>query len=271
MREGFNTLRDRLAAIYESEGGKLFTDPWAARNDYIEVMLSPAGVDAFLAKHLRDQSQAASVRQRALALLEMQKFGMYSFTSCAWFFDHMDGIEPVQNMRYAARAIQLADELVDGEGGKLEEELLVTLARGQSKSGSGRDIWNNQVRKLAVARQLEGILSARLNEPVRVRKVTALVATARALKIPFDVNRAQEQLLAAYAAEVEMAGETPLAAELVTAYQEAAGSLELASGLLGWNEAGFDIRHRRSLSRRPTTPREVSMSARRRTHAGWRQ
>jgi hypothetical protein len=40
-------------------------------------------------------------------LLEAQKFMLFAFTSCAWFFNDISGIEPEQNMRYALRAWQL--------------------------------------------------------------------------------------------------------------------------------------------------------------------
>ena len=32
---------------------------------------------------------------------------MFSFTSCGWFFNDIEGLEPVQNMRYAERALEL--------------------------------------------------------------------------------------------------------------------------------------------------------------------
>ena len=39
LRESFDFLNDKLAAIFESEGAKYFQDPWQARNAYIEVIL----------------------------------------------------------------------------------------------------------------------------------------------------------------------------------------------------------------------------------------
>ncbi len=46
------------------------------------------------------------------SLLEMQRHAMLMYTSCGWFFDELSGIETVQVIQYAARAIQLADESV---------------------------------------------------------------------------------------------------------------------------------------------------------------
>jgi hypothetical protein len=41
----------------------------------------------------------------------MQRNGMLMYTSCGWFFDNLCGIEAVQVMMYAARAMQLCHEI----------------------------------------------------------------------------------------------------------------------------------------------------------------
>ena len=46
-----------------------------------------------------------------LKLLEMQRNSQLMFTSCGWFFDDITGIETIQILLYAARAIQLAKEI----------------------------------------------------------------------------------------------------------------------------------------------------------------
>jgi hypothetical protein len=85
---------------------------WATRNDYIKVILdrSRENIEDFLSEHANKQLSEAEKR-RAIKLLEMQRHGMLMFTSCGWFFDEISGIETVQVMMYAARAIQLAEEL----------------------------------------------------------------------------------------------------------------------------------------------------------------
>jgi hypothetical protein len=35
---------------------------------------------------------------------------MYMYTSCAWFFTEISGIETVQNMKYAKKSIEHIDE-----------------------------------------------------------------------------------------------------------------------------------------------------------------
>jgi hypothetical protein len=66
----------------------------------------------------------------ALKLLEVQRHRLLMYTSCGWFFDEMSGIETVQILRYAARAIQLARQLGGGEG--LEDGFLERLREARS-------------------------------------------------------------------------------------------------------------------------------------------
>ncbi len=109
LRAAFERMRDALDPLFARLGAELFVDPWAARDAYIAVVLDRArdNVDAFLRAHARRPLAEAEVPQ-ALALLEMQRNAMLAFTSCGWFFDHVDGLEPTQDMMYAMRAAELA-------------------------------------------------------------------------------------------------------------------------------------------------------------------
>ncbi|MFH1057157.1 MAG: DUF3536 domain-containing protein, partial [Pseudomonadota bacterium] len=146
LRVGLDRLRDRLQRLFEEQGGKLLKDPWDARDDYVELLGEPEDAvrAGFLARH---QARALSDLERAqvFKLLESQHWGMYMFTSCGWFFDDISGIEPVQNMRFAARAVQLAEEL---DGGGWERDLVDELAKAQSnlpREGNGALIWQREV------------------------------------------------------------------------------------------------------------------------------
>ena len=48
---------------------------------------------------------------RALTYLELQRMLLLVYTSCGWFFNDISGIETIQIMKYAARAIDLMDQL----------------------------------------------------------------------------------------------------------------------------------------------------------------
>ncbi|MEW6173623.1 MAG: DUF3536 domain-containing protein [Bacillota bacterium] len=130
LREALNWLRDTLIPKFEKQAGLLLKDPWAARNDYITVVLdrSPKNTDRFLEEHaLRKLEPLEQVK--ALKLLELQRHAMLMYTSCGWFFDDVSGIETIQVIRYAGRVIQLAQELFRA---KLEPRFLEMLEQAKS-------------------------------------------------------------------------------------------------------------------------------------------
>lgn len=134
-RAALDQLRDRVAALFEKHGQRVLRDPWEARNEYIDVVTRGGDDDvrdAFLERHLRDKKGGPSARQSALALLDAQRHAMAMYTSCAWFFSDVTGIETIQNMRYAARCVQLMRPF---SAENLEARLLEDLAKARSNNG----------------------------------------------------------------------------------------------------------------------------------------
>lgn len=125
LRESLDWLKERVDGLFESLGDGLFGDPWGARDAYVQVLLQRDRDhrNAFLHEHARAGLHARD-RSRAWKLLEMQRNALLSFTSCGWFFDEPSGLETVQVLTYAARALQLAREL----GSELEPPFLERLA-----------------------------------------------------------------------------------------------------------------------------------------------
>jgi len=152
LRESLDWLRDELAPRFEQKGKELLKDPWEARNDYIRVILerSPENVDAFLARHaVRPLQEAEKVQ--TLKLLELQRHAMLMYTSCGWFFDELSGIESVQVIHYAGRALQLAGDLFSDPG--LEPAFLSRLAQAKSnlpEHGDGARIYEKFVKPAIV-------------------------------------------------------------------------------------------------------------------------
>lgn len=130
LRKALNYLRDTVASQYEERARQFLTDPWAARNDYILVILdrSPESLQRFLRKHTAHELSPEE-EIVVLKLLELQRHAMLMFTSCGWFFDEISGIETVQVMKYAGRVIGLAQELFDSS---LEPHFLEILAQAKS-------------------------------------------------------------------------------------------------------------------------------------------
>jgi hypothetical protein len=147
LREAFDWLRDGVADEFELKAEELLKDAWSARDDYIDAILdrSVSSVTDFLRRHsLRSLSPVEEVR--ALRLLELQRHLMLMYTSCGWFFDEPTGTETVQVLQYAARAVQLGQQLF---GRDCEEEFLKRLERVRSnivEFGNGRDIYERFVR-----------------------------------------------------------------------------------------------------------------------------
>lgn len=133
LRGAMDWLRDSLAQVYEEKASQFVRDPWAARDDYIGVMLdrSPENVERFLSEH-RTRELSPDETVTVLKLLEMERHQMFMYTSCGWFFDDISGIETVQILSYAARAMQLARETA---GVDLEQEFLKILEKGSSNIG----------------------------------------------------------------------------------------------------------------------------------------
>lgn len=152
LRESLDWLRERLIAVYEQKAGALLRNPCEARDDYIRVILdrSPENVDKFLAAHTTHTLQHEE-QISALKLLEMQRQAMLMYTSCGWFFDEVSGLETVQVMQYAGRAVRLAQEL---SGNGTEAEFLEHLAAAKSnlpEHGDGKQIYEKWVKPAFVS------------------------------------------------------------------------------------------------------------------------
>src|SRR5215469_591896 len=61
--------------------------------------------------------------------MELQRHLMLMYTSCGWFFDELSGIETVQIIQYACRAVQLSQEVL---GDQVESGFLQALAQAKS-------------------------------------------------------------------------------------------------------------------------------------------
>jgi len=124
MREALERLKGVLDARFEEAGTPLFGDPWAARD---------LGAEA-----------AGDLPVRARELLEMQRNALRMFTSCGWFFDDIARLEPLQCLRYAARAIDFTGDDAPG----LRQELRTWLSSAQSNdpnAGNGASLFDAQV------------------------------------------------------------------------------------------------------------------------------
>lgn len=158
LRKALDLLRDEAAAYFEATRGDLFTDPWAARDEAIELALDQQkSREDFLRRHAPRQLSREE-EMRALAFLELQRNALLMYTSCGWFFSDISGIEPIQILKYAARAISLLDEL--GLPSR-RQQFLKTLAEAKSNRpelGNAADIYRRVVEPLRESQQSNEIL-----------------------------------------------------------------------------------------------------------------
>lgn len=147
LRGSLDWLRQRVAPELQAELEKHFSDPREAVRDYIELILdrSPARVTEFLSSKAH-RGLDGEAQTRALKLLELQRQLQLMYTSCGWFFNDLSGIETIQILRYAGRAVQLAQDLF---GDSIEREVLALLSRARSnrpEMGTGRNLYEKNVR-----------------------------------------------------------------------------------------------------------------------------
>lgn len=127
LRRAFDVLYASAEKHTESEGPKLFKDwPIAKDSAILAWQMDPSMRKAWWEANLLP----AADRRRASDLIEVLRYSHYIFTSCAWFFSEITGIETVQNLKYAQRALTLLEG--DGAPPALRKAFLAELAAAVS-------------------------------------------------------------------------------------------------------------------------------------------
>ncbi|HWQ10506.1 MAG TPA: DUF3536 domain-containing protein, partial [Holophaga sp.] len=107
LRQALDLLKTRLDTHYFATGAPLFTDARQALVAYGQVLAGTVSLETFEERWFTKPGTAAW-RAVAWKLLSMQAWGLASFASCAWFFDEISRLEPVNSLTFALRAIELA-------------------------------------------------------------------------------------------------------------------------------------------------------------------
>ncbi len=162
LRAALRFLGDKAAAYYETLGSEMFFDPWAARNASIELVLDQQrSREEFLHRHT-GRWLSTTDQFRALTLLEMQRNALLMFTSCGWFFSDISGIETIQVMKYAARVIELIDELGLPSPRREFLELLAEARSNFKDEGTGADVYRRYAEPSSLSAQQVGNAEAEL-------------------------------------------------------------------------------------------------------------
>ncbi|MCK5707618.1 MAG: DUF3536 domain-containing protein [Candidatus Aureabacteria bacterium] len=157
LRNAMDFLRDALIPLFEQEMKNFTDDPWRIRNKYINIILerSITNIDKFFKENISKELSTED-KIKILKLLEMQRHAQLMYTSCGWFFDEISGIETVQIMQYAARAIQLARDINGVDWGEGYLKIIEKAPSNVKDFKNGKDIWNAYIKSSSIDLQRVG-------------------------------------------------------------------------------------------------------------------
>ena len=157
LRHALNKLANRIDDIYEDRTSGVFRDPWKVVEDYIRVKLGEISGVALLNRY----KDSSAVNDRSLLkLVEAQYYRQLMFTSCGFFFEDLDRIEPKNNIAFAAKAIKLINEVEPDTA--LEEEFIrdLAVARSWRTDLTGADIYVQLMAKRRTRRLEPAVLAS---------------------------------------------------------------------------------------------------------------
>lgn len=145
-------LRDFMDAVaglvdeqYERITDEWLHDPWQARDDSMQMLLGEQPLGDWQNEHCCRPLKVDEVQKlRYLLLAQFERQRMY--TSCGWFFDDLDRIEPRNNIRYAAHALVLTESVSDEP---IIPKMLPQLGKiqGPRNPFSAEEVFNQAVRR----------------------------------------------------------------------------------------------------------------------------
>jgi len=129
LRDALNWLRDELDAHCLKEGGLSREALWHERDGYIH--------------HLHGlETEGVLVPRTSLErVLEIQRHRLMMFTSCGWFFDDPSGLETVQVLRYASRAMELCGSSREQGLKQAFAQRLSSMKSVETETPGGREIF----------------------------------------------------------------------------------------------------------------------------------
>jgi alpha-amylase/alpha-mannosidase (GH57 family) len=206
LRDAMDWLRDEVADRYERKTAELVEDAWAARNDYIHVLLDRSD-ETWVRFQCRHCSRVLSLAEEETLsqLLELVRHAMLMYTSCGWFFDDLSGIETRQVIGHAARVVELAEALFHIN---LESSLLEKLEWAKSnvqEQGNGATMYKKLVKGRHTAVHVNG--NGRGAEhwlPVLVNDLTEQFRTSGEMTFE-TIERVLQQRREAYRRDLETA------------------------------------------------------------------
>jgi hypothetical protein len=153
LRAALTRLAGQIDAIFERETAGVLRDPWAAREDYLALRDGWLPAADFWARHGDPATRPAGTpdETRALRLLEAEYYAQWMYTSCGFFFEDLDRIEPRNDIAFARRAISLVWQATQVD---LQDAFVADLASARS--------WRTGLTGADLYRQLPPVAAGRL-------------------------------------------------------------------------------------------------------------
>lgn len=138
LRAALDRLRDQGIAVFERRGAGIFHDAWDARDAYVGPAIGARTFSDFAAEHLLEPDNVEAVRV-ARDLLESQRLAMAMYTSCAWFFNDIAGIEARIGFRFALGMLHRLEAIDESLP---MEDFVAILATAEGNEGkNGDQVW----------------------------------------------------------------------------------------------------------------------------------
>lgn len=144
LRRCLNYLKYYADEHFFRRGAEFFTDPNLALREYGLTLAGTETLESFLDRHGR-KKLAGAEKTSACRLLLMQRLALASFASCAWFFDDISGLEPLNALTSARRTLDL---LRACGGPDVEDGFVRILSEAQSNvddKWDGAALWETMI------------------------------------------------------------------------------------------------------------------------------
>ncbi len=148
MREALEIVRSRVKERLFGVLEKYTKDPQSALFDFVDILLGGSKEE-----YLQDKAKRHLSKEERVELfkhLYAYKYISYAFSSDGWFFAEISGIEAVNNLLFAKRAIDLIGDR------EVEEQFLKVLSKAPSNLqiyGNGLGVWQSLVLPQGVSKE----------------------------------------------------------------------------------------------------------------------
>ena len=147
LRDALNELQAEVDTWYTTTCKTLKLNPDTLRDHAVKLFGTSfhSKLKQYCRNHAPDTDFTDESLRHLQRLLEAQKYMLFSFTSCGWFFSDIGGIEPMQNLAYACRALQLG--IPPSHQAASMERLVKNLAKARSNENdaTGADLFEQQI------------------------------------------------------------------------------------------------------------------------------